>query len=312
MYIADLPPVLRQWVRRLYASLPCETHHKTVRIPLVFNSGEIRRLQEWKSFDSRRKQFEKTATREMFKLLTTVKKKTIETYRLTPRSVNIVLQITQQELKRRLPVWYNDTYVTVERAFLNKPRENVKAIKADAGDIIDVFDLPELVEWNEAVMAERIVQVSRYTMDVVKRVVTGAIDAGTAIDIVAMRLESIFAFSRVRAERIARTEIVGVSNAANFYGAVRLIPDLETKNWISTGDRRTRPTHRTAGASQRDVPYNKPFEVGGSLLMFPGDPSLGAAAKEIINCRCGVTFGTSTASIDDIIEDARREGRRKR
>lgn len=311
--VSELPPVVRQWLRCLYASLPCETHHKTVQLPAVFNPVEVRRLQEWKSFDSRRRKFERVWAREMYKLLTAVRNKVVETYRFTPRSLNIILQITQQELGRRLPVWYSDAYISTEREFINKPRENVvkKELKADT-DIIDVFDLPELVEWNRTVTAERIVQVSRYTMEVVKRVVTGAIDQGTGIDLVAMRLENIFAFSRTRSERIARTEIVGASNAANFFGAVRLIPDLETKNWISTGDRRTRPTHRTAGATQRDIPYANPFEVGGSLLMFPGDPSLGAAAKEIINCRCGVTFGTTAASIDDIIEDARREGRRRR
>jgi len=31
---------------------------------------------------------------------------------------------------------------------------------------------------------------------------------------------------------------------------------------------------------------NEPYLVGGSKMMFPSDTSLGARAKEVVNCRC--------------------------
>jgi len=54
------------------------------------------------------------------------------------------------------------------------------------------------------------------------------------------------------------------------------------KEWDDIGDSVTRPTHREANGQRR--PIDEPFQVGNSLLMFPGDTSLGAEIKETINC----------------------------
>ncbi len=60
------------------------------------------------------------------------------------------------------------------------------------------------------------------------------------------------------------------------------------KTWVTQGDERVRPTHVLAD-SQR-VLASKPFSVGNSLLMHPGDTSLGASLDEIINCRCSAVY----------------------
>jgi len=62
------------------------------------------------------------------------------------------------------------------------------------------------------------------------------------------------------------------------------------KEWISVGDSRVRPAHLTADGQQR--PMNEPFEVDGQQLRWPGDRSLGASLKNIINCRCGAGYDT--------------------
>lgn len=54
--------------------------------------------------------------------------------------------------------------------------------------------------------------------------------------------------------------------------------------WRAVDDSKTRPTHRQA--SGQTVEFGKPFIVGGEKLMYPGDTSLGASAKNTINCRC--------------------------
>ena len=38
--------------------------------------------------------------------------------------------------------------------------------------------------------------------------------------------------------------------------------------------------------SKKPIPEDKPYIVGSSYLMFPGDTTLGALAKEVINCKC--------------------------
>lgn len=51
-------------------------------------------------------------------------------------------------------------------------------------------------------------------------------------------------------------------------------------------DNRTRPTHRVADTQTR--PLDEPYDVGGSAMMFPGDPT--GPPDEVINCRCGQMF----------------------
>lgn len=91
-----------------------------------------------------------------------------------------------------------------------------------------------------------------------------------------------------RAMTVARTETIGAVNAGVLRGA-----QLEAeqrgdpapfKQWISTEDKRTRPTH-VAADKQRTL-LTESFRVGGALLLFPGDPR--GAAAEVINCRCSI------------------------
>lgn len=91
-----------------------------------------------------------------------------------------------------------------------------------------------------------------------------------------------------RAVTVARTETMGAVNAGVFRAAEL---DAEQrgdpapfKQWISTEDTRTRPTHREAD-KQRTL-LRSPFIVGGAQLMFPGDPR--GPANEVINCRCTI------------------------
>lgn len=58
--------------------------------------------------------------------------------------------------------------------------------------------------------------------------------------------------------------------------------------WLTMKDERVRPTH--VAVDDEVLPINEPFVVGGSLLMYPGDTSLGADPSEIVNCRCAVTY----------------------
>jgi hypothetical protein len=65
-------------------------------------------------------------------------------------------------------------------------------------------------------------------------------------------------------------------------GSLRETP--VTKEWVTVGDERVRQAHMLADSQV--VTLNQPFSVGGQLLRWPGDSSLGASAGNIINCRC--------------------------
>lgn len=87
-----------------------------------------------------------------------------------------------------------------------------------------------------------------------------------------------------RATVIARTELIGAQNGGSL-AAARLV-GVQSKQWLATGDNRTRPTHRDADGQQ--VATNDYFVVGVDLLQFPGDPS--GSAAEIIMCRCTLAY----------------------
>lgn len=80
----------------------------------------------------------------------------------------------------------------------------------------------------------------------------------------------------------ARTETNALCSLAQLDAYQQL--GYEGKQWLTMGDSRVRPTHREAAGQVRLL--QEPFLIGDSFMMFPQDSSLGASAKEIVNCRC--------------------------
>lgn len=119
------------------------------------------------------------------------------------------------------------------------------------------------------------------------------IQAGDDIPTVTQRVDEVLSVSaserwRNRARTVARTETMAAVNGGAYRSAVleaEARGDVAPfKLWLSTDDRRTRPTH--VDADQQRTLLSEPFRVGTSALLFPGDPR--GAAAEVINCRCTV------------------------
>lgn len=100
---------------------------------------------------------------------------------------------------------------------------------------------------------------------------------------------------QLRGETIARTESMEALNGsqheafsqATDQGLVK--QQNVKKEWDSAGDRRVRPDHQAMDGQSREM--NDPFIApDGSKLMYPGDKSMGASAKEVINCRCRARY----------------------
>jgi len=103
---------------------------------------------------------------------------------------------------------------------------------------------------------------------------------------------------RYRGEVISRTESINALRAGQNESVAQAIETGKveqgdtTKEWDSSGDARTRETHAAADGQKRA--FDQPFSVGGSALMYPGDPS-GPAAETIL-CRCIQTVEISFSS----------------
>jgi uncharacterized protein with gpF-like domain len=87
--------------------------------------------------------------------------------------------------------------------------------------------------------------------------------------------------SRLRSRMIARTESHAASTASTQM-AVKSSGLPMQKEWIASGGERTRSAHASAHGQVRGM--DEPFNVGGELLMVPGDTN--GSAENVINCRC--------------------------
>lgn len=93
-------------------------------------------------------------------------------------------------------------------------------------------------------------------------------------------------FSKDRAMFLSENESEGAWNHDDFEKAI--LSGKRNKRWYDRRDNRVRTTHREVHGTVK--PIQEPFLVGDSLLMYPKDTSLGADAKEIVNCRCTIKY----------------------
>jgi hypothetical protein len=153
--------------------------------------------------------------------------------------------------------------------------------------------------WLRTVAADRVVGVNHVTVGKIRSVLDKAISQGMGIaETSRIMSREISGISRIRSERIARTEIVAASNKGALVSAEATGLTLK-KSWLSTRDDRTRESHVDADGQTKALA--EPFLVDGEQMEAPGDPS--ASPGLVINCRCTVIFEQISES-QDIIEDS--------
>ena len=92
--------------------------------------------------------------------------------------------------------------------------------------------------------------------------------------------------SRDRASFIAEDQ---TNSVANYYRERQaIINGCTRKTWVTILDGHERVSHNASYGQTVDIEDS--FKVGGYSMMYPKDNSLGAPAKEIINCRCTVRY----------------------
>lgn len=151
-------------------------------------------------------------------------------------------------------------------------------------DALDAFALAQQ-EWIAVNGAAQVVAITDTTRRAISVAVAEGAVAGEGVAAVGARIAAATggAIVRGRAALISRTETHSAAVAAGDQAA-EATGLLLRREWIATGDDRTRETH--AEADGQVVGLKDPFNVGGEDLMRPGDP---AGSPELtINCRCVV------------------------
>lgn len=197
----------------------------------------------------------------------------------------------------------------------------IKSVLEQAGKILDGVDFilfdehtvrrliveqPDLMPYYpEARAVRRKIDLAWGKRQITAQVTSGILQ-GESINQIAKRLTTeIPKMNRVSAVRAARTAVTQAENAGRQAARDALAEKgvILGKRWIATEDGRTRHDHREANGDIVD--NDKPFDVGGEQLMFPGDKSMGASGWNLYNCRCAC--GTEILGFRSVLTEEQRK-----
>ena len=278
---------------------------RTVRTPIEFpvivmarneRLEELQRTLSWKTLDRLRGPFDKLWGREFEALLDKAGKAAASAY--SPGNFGTV-QAAIDEVFDVLPAMYDRMYRQVGAVFADRAGNAARRL-LDQEQRANVFEeTPDARRWVREQTGDRIKNVSAATVRAAKKFVDRSFTEGLTTDQIAGGLRKHSGFSRHRAFRIARTEVVAASNAGNHFATSAVLPKGRfVKVWLSSRDIRVRDTHRAGGgADGQEVDLDDSFKLRGGRLRFPGDSTLGASAAEIIHCRCTTTHKPKKGSV---------------
>ncbi len=232
----------------------------------------------------KRETFQKPIEKIVFRVLMDSVKATID-------SADILNEESVNAIKKE-PI--EDMYIKIYQVVgLDFAKESESDLIKDL--TVDDITLANIQEWVKVNAGARITEVWLYSkeqyVNVVREAITIGIESGLGPDAVArsirnMVIDRMGEISLVRAERIARTEIVSSSNMGSLQGAMNSQATVK-KKWLTSGLPGTRITHLDA-ESMPAIDLNQAFRVGNDNLQYPGDPS--GSAEETINCRCTIIY----------------------
>lgn len=184
--------------------------------------------------------------------------------------------------------YYKELYTEVGLKFAQRFKKK---------DLFDDIIAQRIVAYVLANSATKITDITETTLTEYRNIISDAILKGLGISEAMSLLTDHFKhLNAIRAERIARTEIVAASNAGSFFGAQESGIPMR-KAWLSSSDNRVRglkpkdPSSHVALNGQT-VAMNEAFVEPrtGQKMMFPGDTSKKAGAENTINCRCTIIY----------------------
>lgn len=170
------------------------------------------------------------------------------------------------------------------------------------------LDNPRVKTFLEKYAAVRVRQINAVTRDLLNKALNESWEKREGVKEILARIRDVFqgSISQFRARRIARTEIVTLTNTGRFEAA-RQSGVVKKKRWIS--ERLPSTREEKAGANHvamhgRIVDFDKQFEApnrsgGVDLVDHPGD--LACSAENACGCLCVAGYFSGSEEFADII-----------
>jgi len=157
--------------------------------------------------------------------------------------------------------------------------------KSNKADIDFDFNLGEPeVQKLLAQFMSRMEDINDTTFESIKKILQTGYDEGSSLEDISDAINDEFKFiNKVRSKRIAKTEMNGAVNGGNLLGYGQ--GGATHKEWISAFLPDSRKTHMDAD-NQPPIPIGEKFYIGGSQMMFPGDPA--GLVEDVVNCYCSI------------------------
>tara|TARA_R110001599_G_scaffold210877_4_gene408257 strand:+ start:3334 stop:5538 length:2205 start_codon:yes stop_codon:yes gene_type:complete len=205
-----------------------------------------------------------------------------------------LMQLSEKMAKEIAPIMTDviETFGEMTLRDISKKSDGAFLYKEDVlvADVISSQEAQNILlssAWTERVVQyverEAVVR-SKFVEDTnrkeVNRILVEGVKTGKSYEQIAKEANVLIS-DRARTMRIVRTE-VHTAREFGSHEAAKMTGLEINKRWLSSFDERTRDSH--VSANGQVVKLSAKFNVGGSRLDHPGDPS--GSAKEVINCRC--------------------------
>lgn len=270
-----------------------------LKLPAREKAEQTPRVERWKAYDAKLTSYENKFEKAMKRFFDHQFNRIVDRLNAITNNGKYMSRIGVLVMKDNLP---DDS---ADRLF-DLSAEDIELLREISGDVVDIGRraangaAESLSKWNitgtfdvknpkfDEILTgfqNRIKRVNQTTYDTIKELLKESYQNNESIDDIKKKLtETYDQFNKVRAQTIARTEMNGLVNGAS-HEAYRQ-NGIAWEEWL-TAPGADNPRHELlAGLDGQLRRLSEPFEVGGDLMLYPGDPS--GSAENTINCRCTV------------------------
>jgi len=248
----------------------------------------IRKEILWKQFDSMTRRIEKGYMKFIDKYFTALEQDTIselvKSKSIDKKKVDSYLFDKDEEIEK----WMKQSKKYQKLAFNENGKREMENI--GLGSISFNVSNPRAEKWLQANALSKAKEVIPTLYDDLKKQLTEGFAEGESIPDIVKRLQEVYAGYKnesFKAERIARTEVIGASNAgaleAYKQSGLRLL-----KGWLGEMDDRIRDSHLKATmdyTEENAIPMDEEFVLMDGKGMAPGQLD---DEGSNINCRCTI------------------------